>query len=152
MTNLAKADEIYNKHKAAKEDYDHHLVMMWRDAMPDDFARFMYREEYGCHIFDESLYNEATAYFVNPDGSHGPHWSVHTIKAKSGISSFEEKEFTLYDYAYVVNMLYSDYGNVFSEPSFYLRMAKNYLTDGDYYGNPSERAYCDAIKRIEHFS
>ena len=152
MTNLMTADEIYNKHKAAHADYDHHLVMEWREKMPHDFARHMYREEYGCHIFDEELYNDATAHFVNPDGSHGPHWSVPTIKAKSGIASFEEKEFTLHDYAYVVNMLYSDYGNIFSEPSLYLRMAKSYLTDSDYYGNPAERAYHDAIKRIDYFS
>ena len=63
-----------------------------------------------------------------------------------------KKEYTLHDYAYVVNMLYSDYGNIFSEPSLYLRMAKSYLTDSDYYGNPAERAYHDAIKRIDYFS
>lgn len=152
MTNLTVADEIYNKHKASHPDYDHHLVMTWRERMPEDFARYMYKEEYGCHIFDEELYTDATAHFVNPDGSHGPHWSVSTIKAKSGISNFDEKEYTLHDYAYVVNMLYSDYGSIFSEPSYYLRMAKHYLTDSDFYGNPAERAYHDAIKRIDYFS
>lgn len=152
MYDLAKADEIYRKKKEEHHDYDHQLVMMWRDKMPEDFSEHMYREEYGCHIFSEEMYDEAASYFVNPDGSHGPHWSVMTIKAKSGISNFEEKNYTVYDYAYVVNMLYSDYGNIFTEPSHYLRMAKNYLTDADYYGKPEERAYHDAKARIKFFS
>ena len=66
-------------------------------------------------------------------------------------SNFEEKEYTCYDYAYVVNMLYSDYGNIFTEPVYYLKMARNYLTDADYYGTASERAYHDAMLRIAYF-
>ena len=148
---LAKADEIYKEHSLHNEHFDHHLVMSWREQMPEEFAKRMYEEEFGCHIYDSHFYEEAVSHFVNPDGSKGAHWSVATIKSKSGISNFEEKEYTCYDYAYVVNMLYSDYGNIFAEPSYYLRMAKNYLTDGDYYGDPSERAYCDAVERMHYF-
>lgn len=149
---LATADAIYEEYRATREDFDHHLVMHWREEMPHEFAQRMFKEKHGCHIFNEDLYCEATSHFVNPDGSHGPHWSIGTIKAKSGITNFAEKGYTEYDYAYVVNMLYSDYGNVFAEPSYYLKMAKNYLSDGDYYGKPEERAYHDAVKRINFFS
>ena len=57
---------------------------------------------------------------------------------------------TKYDYAYVVNMFWSDYCNIFTEPSYYLKMAKNYLTDPDYCGEASERAYHNAKKRIKY--
>ena len=146
---LTHADEIYKELKQNHDDFDHYLVMSFRKDMPEQFSRRMYEEKHGHHIYDLALYEEATNYLENPDSSIGPHWSVSTIKAKSGIN-FDEKEYTCYDYAYVVNMLYSDYGNIFNEPSYYLKMAKNYLTDGDYYGNPSERAYYDAVTRIEY--
>lgn len=148
---MTQADEIYREMSMKHDNYDHHLVMKWRDKMPEDFSRYMFEEKYGCHIFDMALYEEATSHFVNPDGSKGPHWSLSTIKSKSGITDFTEKGYTEYDYAYVVNMLFSDYGSIFTEPSFYLRMAKQYLADGDFYGNPHERAYHDAIERIEYF-
>ena len=69
---------------------------------------------------------------------------------RAGID-FSKTKYTKYDYAYVVNMLYSDYGDVFNTAAHYLQMAKNYLCDEDYYGNPSERAYHDAVSRMEYF-
>lgn len=147
---LTKADAIYHEMVEQNPHFDHDLILYWRDNMPKEFARTMHERKHGLHIFDEDLYNEATALFVNKDETHGPHWNIDTIKSKSGID-FDSKEYTCYDYAYVVNMLFSDYGNIFTEPGYYLRMAKNYLQDEDYYGNPSERAYCNAIKRINYF-
>ena len=47
-------------------------------------------------------------------------------------------------------MLWSDNCNVFTEPSYYLKMAKNYLEDPDYCGEASERAYHNAMKRIKY--
>lgn len=151
MIDIKEADELYEKRLHEDPEYNHKLVMRWREKMPESFAITMYEDEYGCHIFSEDLYEEATSYFVNPDGSKGPHWSITTIKEKSGID-FDTKDYTCYDYAYVVNMLYSDYSIVFVEPTYYLKMAKAYLTDEDYPGeDASERAYHDAVHRIEYF-
>lgn len=55
------------------------------------------------------------------------------------------------DFAYVMNMLWSDYCNVFSDPVYYIKMSVNYLEDSDYMGDPSERAYKNAKKRIKYF-
>ena len=148
--NLEEADIIYHEMSEKHPDYAHKLVMEWRDNMPKSYIRRMNQERYGCHL-DEELYDEATALFTNPDGTQGPHWSVATIKAKSGID-FTTKEYTCYDFAYVVNMLYSDYSTVFIDPNYYLKMAKAYLTDEDYPGDKvSERAYHDALHRIAYF-
>ena len=150
MCNIEVADEIYEEKRAKDPEFPHHLVMKWRSKMQNDYIREMLEIKHGCHIYDEHLYNEATSYFRNKDGSEGPHWKVNAIVARSGID-FGKMKFTKYDYAYIVNMLYSDYGDTISLAVHYLQMAKSYLCDEDYYGDPSERAYHDAMRRIEYF-
>ena len=150
MYDLKKADEIYNKKREENPNYDHELVLEWKRDMPQQFAQKMYEDEYGCHIFDKEMYNESTALFEWADGKGtSAKWSIEDIVKLSNIN-FEDKDFTKYDYAYIVNMLWADYCNIFTEPSYYLKMAKNYLTDTDYYGDASERAYHDAMKRIKY--
>lgn len=83
------------------------------------------------------------------DKGNSARWNVDDIVRLSGID-FAKKEYTDYDYAYVVNMLYSDYCNIFTDSSYYMKMAKNYLEDPDYCGIASERAYNNAKKRIKY--
>ena len=150
MYDIKKADEIYHKKITENPNYDHELVMEWREDMPHQFAQKMYEDEYGCHIFDKEMYSEAVELLEWIDGKGtGAKWAVDDIVKLSNIN-FEDKEYTKHDYAYVMNMLYSDYCNVFQEPSYYLKMAKNYLEDPDYCGEASERAYHDAKKRIKY--
>ena len=96
------------------------------------------------------MYNEAVSLleWVENRG-HGAKWAVDDIVKLANIN-FDNKEYTKYDYAYIMNALYSDYCNIFTEPSYYLKMAKNYLEDADYWGEASERAYHDAKKRIKY--
>jgi len=51
-----------------------------------------------------------------------------------------------------MNMLWSDYCNVFTDTGYYIKMAQNYLEDADYMGDASERAYKNAKKRIKYFT
>ena len=76
--------------------------------------------------------------------------SVEDIKRVAGID-FNTKEYTLLDFAYVMNMLWSDFCNIIMDASYYVKMAKNYLEDPDYAGEASERAYHDAVKRIQYY-
>jgi hypothetical protein len=78
----------------------------------------------------------------------GAKWTCEDILKLASIN-FESKDYTKYDYCYVMNMLWSDYCNVFQDASYYLKMAKNYLEDPDYMGEASERAFCNARKRIK---
>lgn len=150
MYDLKKADELYHKKREANPNYDHELVMEWKHDMPEQFAQKMYEDEYGYHIFDLEMYDEAVALLEWVDHrSTGAKWTVEDIVKLANIN-FEEKEYTKYDYAYIMNALYSDYCSVFVEPSYYLKMAKNYLEDPDYWGDASERAYHDAKKRIKY--
>lgn len=144
--------ELIKRYKAIKEKcptIDHDMVMEFAEDMPEEFETALDRYEYGCHIVSKDMYNAAVALFRNQDGSHGAKWNVEDIKNRCAID-FGAKDYTLHDYAYVANMIYSDYGDLIST-EVALKMAKRYLEDGDYYGAPSERAYYDAKKRIKYF-
>lgn len=121
------------------------------DLYPDEVSRMVDEMYLGCHIRDENFYNKAVSYFVNNDGSKGAKWTVEDIVSKSGIN-FDKKDYTDLDYAYVVNMLYSDYGNKIKDPDLLLDMAVQYLEDEDYPGEASERAYKNAKKRTKYFT
>lgn len=151
MYDLAEAIEIYNEEKAKNPKYDEIIVAEWKEDMPEQFTMFHLKKRYGCHIVDKSMYDKATDLFewVDEKGT-GAKWSVSDIKSVSGID-FSTKDYTLLDFAYVMNMLWSDNCNVFTDTSYYLKMTRNYLEDADYMGDASERAYHNAIKRIRYF-
>lgn len=111
----------------------------------------MYESEYGCHIVEKDMYDEAISYLVwSDEEGTGAKWEVETIVKLVDIN-FDKSKFTKLDYAYVVNMLYSDFCHIFTDSDYYLKMAKAYLTDEDYPGTPEERAYKNAVKRICYF-
>ena len=151
MYDLTEAIEIYNNEKAKNPNYDTVLVEEWREQMPEEFTRKMLKKKYGCHIVDQKMYDEAVSLldWVG-DRGNGAKWSVSDIKNVSGID-FVTKEYTLLDFAYTMNMLWSDYSNVFTDAGYYVKMAKNYLEDADYMGEASERAYHNAVKRIRYY-
>lgn len=146
--------DIKNKYlelKKEKPNLDYEMVQVFIKDMPEEANVLFDKMLYGCHIVDEDMYNKAVSllHWVDNKGS-GAKWTVPDIVRLSDID-FDNKDYYEYDYAYVVNMLYSDYCNVFIEPSYYLKMAKNYLEDNDYMGKPDERAYKNAKKRINYF-
>lgn len=158
MHDLTKADEIYNK--MSTDEKVNKTFKIFKEQMPEEYCNLMYIMEYGCHIATKEMYDKAVSLFdwVDDKGS-GAKWSVDEIVRSSGIDfdSMEHKEkkkFTKFDYAYVVNMLYSDNCNVGDlTSSGYLKMAKNYLTDKDPADgcDASERAYKDAKERIKNY-
>ena len=151
MYDLEEAMEIYREEKAKNPNYDTMLVEEWRDKMPEDFTRYHLKKKYGCHIVDKETYTEAVSLLDwAGERGQGAKWSVDEIKNVSGID-FSQKDYTLMDFAYVMNMLWSDYCNIFTDPSYYIKMSKNYLEDPDYMGDASERAYHNAVKRIRYY-
>lgn len=150
MYDLKKADAIYDEMRAEGKDIVHEVMLVFKDKMPKEYCMLMHLIKYGCHIYDEEMYNEAVSYLEWANGKgKGAKWDVDTLAKLSGID-FEKTEFFEYDFAYVANMLWSDYCEIFTDTTYYLKMAKMYLTDPDYPGKADERAYKNAIKRIEY--
>ncbi len=151
MYDLDKASEIYIRKLKEDPTFAEKLVQIWKEKMPKDFAKYMYEEEYGCHIIEKDMYDKAISYLRwSDDEGTGAKWEVSTIEKLADVN-FDKADFTKWDYAYVVNMLYSDYCHIFTDSDYYLKMAKAYLTDEDYPGTPEERAYKNAIKRICYY-
>lgn len=119
------------------------------EEMHEDWGESI--EEYFCHhIVSEQQYEKYTKYFENTDGTKGPHWSVEQVKEKSGLD-FSTKDYTCYDFAYVVNMKYSDDGDLMS-PEVIFKSAKRFLEDKDSgFKDPSIRAYKDGKQRYLRF-
>lgn len=144
MYNSNKADEIYRKKLEKDPNYDKKLIEKWKEEMPEEYSKFMYRQEYGNHIGDRNMYEDAVRKLKWANGKgEGAKWDADELAQKSGID-FEEEGYTPYDYAYSANRLYSEFNNVFTEPSYYMKMAKEYLRSRNYPYRPQERAYHDA--------
>ena len=150
MYDLKKAGAIYDEMRAEGKDIVHEVMLVFKDKMPKEYCMLMHLIKYGCHIYDEAMYNEAVSYLEWANGKgKGAKWDVDTLTKLSGID-FEKTEFFEYDFAYIANMLWSDYCEIFTDTTYYLKMAKMYLTDPDYPGKADERAYKSAMKRIEY--
>lgn len=128
--------------------HDHEKLLRIIHKIKDDFGDEI-EEYFFCHITSLEMYNEAISHVKNLDGSFGGHWLPDSIKIKSGIN-FHDKDYTCYDYAYEVNKIYSHIGDIMPEDHIH-KYAVRLLEDDDYPGDPSERAYKDAIKMIEYF-
>ena len=149
--NLEKADKIYDTKMREDPRFADRFIRKFRNNMPEIYAESMYEEEYGCHIGDSSLYEEAVSLLEwSDEKGYGAKWDVDEILKNSNID-FSKKHYYEYDYAYVVNMLWSDYGHILQEQPYFLKMAKAYLEDPDYMGKADERAYKNAIKRIKYY-
>ena len=145
-----KAKAKYNQLKAENPNLDKEMIATFIEEMPEEAIMLFDKMMYGCHIVDKEMYDEAVNLlkWVNDKGK-GAKWSVSDIKSVANID-FDNKDYYELDFAYVMNMLWSDYCDVFTEPMYYVKMSKNYLEDPDYMGDASERAYKDAKKRIKY--
>lgn len=96
----------------------------------DDYNKMMMKVHCvveGPH-FDEYLAKKAVEKMHNVDGTHGAHWTMEETNRLADQYGCKHKA----DWFYVLNMMYSDYANVFgTNVETYAKMAKAYLTDPD---------------------
>lgn len=143
---LIEADKIYKEKLSKDPEYDHKLVIHWKENMPEQFAKRMYEDKYGCHIVDEDLYDNAVSKLVW-NGRHGAKWTVDEILSLARIN-FDEKPYYEMDLSFMVNYLYAKFNNIFSDASYYLKMAQACLEDINGTDKPDESAYHIATEII----
>ena len=87
-------------------------------------------EQFG-HVTNEHKYKELTERLKWKNGQgKGERWKAEDIKRASRLN-FENEDFTEFDFAYLVNMLYSKCCKEFTDMSFYIKLAKCFLEDDD---------------------
>lgn len=125
-------DEIKGDKEKEQEVYDN---LWWgicklKQHDESDYNKMMMKVHsvaYGPH-FDEQLAKKAVEKMHNVDGTHGAHWSMEETNRLADQYGCKHKA----DWFYVLNMMWSDYANVFgNNVETYAKMAKAYLTDPD---------------------
>lgn len=103
------------------------------------------------HIQDEQQYRDAVRNLRWNNGKgNGERWKKDELIERSNIN-FNEERFTPHDYAYTVNALYADYGNISEKPEYYMQMSKDYLRNDSFPERAEERAYYDARRRAARY-
>ena len=107
---------------------------------------------YGNHIQDPDMYRQAVRNlkWTNRKGN-GERWNMDDIIKRSDID-FNQEDFTPYDYAYMVNARYADYGDISEKPDYYMQMAKYDLHNDSFPERGNERAYYDAQRRSRRYN
>lgn len=99
--------------------------------MYEELEMDLYKEMYGCH-FNKYMLEKALNCLENENGSKGPHWSLEVTTQTANNNNITFTAFNEYDWCYVMNMMYSDYCNVFgNDTNTYIRLSKAFLDDKD---------------------
>lgn len=140
-----KLTALYEDVKKEHPDIDHKAMLIFMSKMKEEATEMLNKVKWGNHIGSANFYEEKVKNLILPTGAHGPKWDVKTIENLSGIK-FANQNYYALDYALVVNYFYAEFSSIFTEPTYYLQMAKKWLESKNYKGDPSERGYllaCD---------
>lgn len=102
------------------------------------------------HITNRGKYEELVEKIKWAEGGkRGAKWGLDDIKRYAEID-FDNAEFTIYDYAYLVNMLYAKCCKYFKDASTYLKLAKCLIEDDDEETKLYKGAYADKKHHKQH--
>lgn len=113
---------------------------------PEIVERMLDYPEDADHITNRRKYDDLVERIKWVDGNgRGAKWSFEDIKKNSRID-FSNVDYTEFDYAYLVNMLYAKCCKYITDPSIYLKLAKCLLEDRDEETKIYRGAYQDKQK------
>lgn len=113
----------------------------------DSRGRFMRdRGEGGMEYFSMEDVEKWKHEMKNEDGSHGEHFTKEHVKQVAQQVGINMHEIGEVPFCLAMNMMYSDYCAVAKKfgvdrPEFYAEMAKAFLHDKDFDGEPEEKLY-----------
>lgn len=106
----------------------------------------MYKTLYGEHLNEEKAL-KAVAGMDNVDGTKGEHWTLAQVDTVIKQNAIPLTDYTLYDFYYVLNMMYSDFYKVLgTDVNMYVKMAKAWLDDPDVPKGKAFRYYMYVVK------
>ena len=141
-------------------DYNYDMRRDYGDYGMRDYNDYGYGRDYadydyGMHDYGKSEYGKLShediekwkKHLQNQDGTMGEHFKkeqVHQAARQIGVNP--EQYGNEHIFGLVMNMMYADYCGVakkfgLDRPDFYAEMAKAFLHDKDFSGNPEEKVY-----------
>ena len=106
----------------------------------------LYVSVFGEHFDMDTAYT-AVSEMQNVDGTKGEHWDIDQTTSAAKQANIQFKKFNEYDFYYAINMLYSDYYNIFGDDSnSYIQLATAWLNDPDVPEGKAWRYYKKVVK------
>lgn len=117
---------------------------------PEAVKRMLMTYEDNGHIRDKKTYEELVdgLEWANKQG-YGEKWSLEKIKKNSGIN-FEETDFSEFDYAYLVNFLFSKCCKYTQDSYIFLKIARGLLEDKHKQVKLNKGSYQEKHKNKSH--
>lgn len=110
------------------------LLEVFKEKHPNDYKEFedkLFITMNGYH-FNESMLNDALSTMQNSNGTKAPKWNLDETDYVARQNNISLKHCNKYDWNYVLNMMYSDYCELFGEStSSYINLAIKFLDDPD---------------------
>lgn len=111
------------------EEFDE--LKSWDKSLYDRMEDKLYVKLFGNH-FSKASYECAVSFLENKDGTKGAHWSKEDITNYARTKGLSYSDFNEYDFAYAMNMVYSDYFGVIPDSTeSYYKVAKAFIEDKD---------------------
>lgn len=112
-----------------------------------DHLRYnVYVATFGEHFCEESAHMAVDG-MENADGTCGEHWSIAQTTSVAEQQGIKFEHFNKYDWYYVLNMMRSDYFDVFKDDTnTYIKLAKAWLCDIDVEKGKAFRYWTKVVK------
>lgn len=131
------------------EKLAHFITDIYNDS-PDKISEMIEGLIEGQRITDHHQYKQLVNKLKWHGGSgKGEKWTIEDatrLAEKVANVDFKNAEYTEFDFAYVVNMLYALFNKIFTESTYYIKMAKCLL---EYKDEDNKQYYGDFFKPIE---
>lgn len=141
-------DYGYGRRMIGREDYgDYDEYRDYARRRRDSRGRFMRdRGEYDTEYFTQHDIESWKRGMINEDGSRGEHFTKDQVMQYAKQVGVNPQQFGEATFCLAMNMMYSDYCVVakkfgFDRPEVYADLAKAFLDDKDFDGEPEEKLY-----------
>lgn len=138
----------YDRRMRGREDYgDYDEYRDYARRKRDSRGRFMRdRGEYDTDYFTQHDIESWKRSMINEDGSRGEHFTKDQVMQYAKQVGVNPQQFGEATFCLAMNMMYSDYCAVakkfgFDRPEVYADLAKAFLDDKDFDGDPEEKLY-----------
>lgn len=127
-------EHLYNTDNGKLLEKFDEVLKMIKHAHPDKYHKIkddIYVLINGYH-FNEDMLKCALDCMVNDDGTKVPKWDLDQTTQVANSNGILFDNFNEYDWNYVMNMVYSDYVNIFGDNlAYYIKLAMKFLIDKD---------------------